>query len=146
MRVLILRELCPVVRPRAKGIVRPAPATSRSASGRNQPSRSCSAEPARRFRLCRRVSPAADSLLLAAAESTAGTRASGFSPALGLCVRPLVTQSTAAPASTAHGRMPTSPGQASGHGRNIARLGRGLQILLPVRSYNSVDDSAWPAT
>src|SRR6266567_2738940 len=60
--------------------------------GRDQPLRSCSAEPARRFRLCRRVSLAADCLLLATAESAVGTRASGLRPALGLCVRPMVTQ------------------------------------------------------
>ena len=71
-------------------MIRPAPATA-CASGRDQPLRSCSAEPARRFRPRRRISPAAGRLLLVTAESAASTRASGFSPALGLGVRPLVT-------------------------------------------------------
>lgn len=51
---------------------------------------SCPTEPARRFGPRRRASPAPSYLLLATAERAAGTRASGFRPALRLCVRPLV--------------------------------------------------------
>jgi hypothetical protein len=76
-----------MVSAQSKGIARPSP-RNECVVGTSPQRASCSTEPARRFGPRRRVSPAPSCLLLATVERAAGTRASGFRPALGLYVRP----------------------------------------------------------